>query len=170
MHDWALFYATDLGWPIFPVHTINNKGYCNCGMGESCAHPGKHPATKHGFKDATTDIKKIDEWWPEWSPCPYNIAVATGGESGLVVIDVDGEEGYESLSKEQRESLQDENVVCAKTGRGYHYFFSSKTKINSKIGLVNHVDIKGEGGYIILPPSRHISGNFYQWIKTPHID
>lgn len=168
MRDWALFYAAEMKWPIFPVHTINEKGYCDCGMGKSCSNPGKHPATKHGFKDATTDIKKIDEWWPEWSPCASNIAVATGGELGLVVIDVDGEEGLASLSQEQMESLQDENVVYAKTGRGGHYYFFSKTKINSKVGFVNHVDIRADGGYIILPPSRHISGKCYEWLRSPH--
>lgn len=166
--DWALYYAAELKWPIFPVYTINDKGYCACGMGKSCSRPGKHPVTNHGFKDATTDIKKIDEWWPEWSPCSSNIAAATGGELRLVVIDVDGEEGFVSLSKEQVASLQGKNVTRSKSGRGDHFYFSSKTKINCKVGFVNHVDIRGDGGYIILPPSRHISGKCYEWLRSPH--
>lgn len=166
--DWALYYAAELKWPIFPVYTINDKGYCACGTGKSCSRPGKHPVTNHGFKDATTDIKKIDEWWPECDPCSYNIAAATGGELGLVVIDVDGEEGFASLPKEQVVSLQDANVIHAKTGRGDHFYFSSKTKINSKVGFLKHVDIRADGGYIIVPPSRHISGKCYEWIRPPH--
>lgn len=167
MRDWSLFYATELKWPIFPVYTINDMDYCTCGMGKSCEHPGKHPITKQGFKEAITDIRLIEEWWPEWSTCQSNIAMATGGEVGVVVIDVDGIEGFEALTPEQLESLQDEKVVRAKTGRGYHYYFYCKTKINCKVGFVNKVDIKSDGGYIILPPSRHISGKCYEWLRPP---
>ena len=81
----ALAYAS-FGWAVFPVHSIRD-GKCTCGN-PRCSSPGKHPLTRHGFKDATTAPAVIAAWWRKY---PWaNIAVATGGKSGrLLVIDID---------------------------------------------------------------------------------
>lgn len=97
---------------------------------------------------------------------PSNIGILTG-ESNLVVVDIDGNEGFEALGKERVEDLKKESVPCVKTGRGFHYYFRSKKLIKTKPGLVNKVDIKGEGGYVVAPPSKYVSVVSYEWINKP---
>jgi hypothetical protein len=162
--NYALEYA-GLGLPVIPLHPINQKGYCSCGMARDCGSPGKHPKTKNGLKDASTDIEQIKKWWAKESVLPSNIGVVTGGESGLVVVDVDGDEGFEALGKERIEDLKNESVPCVRTGRGFHYYFKSAIPIKTKPGFVNKVDIKADGGYVVAPPSLHISGRRYEWVK-----
>ena len=57
----ALKYASDLNWPVFPVHSIVN-GACTCCKGRGCEHPGKHPRTMRGWKDASTDLAQLQAW------------------------------------------------------------------------------------------------------------
>lgn len=159
----ALSYAA-LGLPVIPLHTINQKGYCTCGMGKDCASPGKHPETKNGLKDASTDIEKIKKWWPV-GVSPSNIGIVTGGKSGLVVVDVDGDEGFEALGAGRVEDLKDESVPCVKTGRGFHYYFRSRIPVKTKQGFVSKVDVKADGGYVVAPPSLHINGRRYEWVN-----
>jgi len=163
----ALSYAAELHLPVIPLHTINLKGDCTCGRGKECESPGKHPKTKNGLKDASKDTEQIKKWWPKESVLPSNIGIVTGGESGLVVIDVDSDEGFEALGDERVKDLKNEAVPSVRTGRGFHYYFKSKTPIKTKPGFVNKVDIKGEGGYIVAPPSLHISGRRYEWVNYP---
>lgn len=97
----AYSYAQRQEWFVFPCYTVNLDGECSCGDSK-CKSPGKHPRTRHGFKDATTDLDKITEWWAE-SP-DANIGLATGKVSGIVVIDIDvaknGEQsGFDSLEE-----------------------------------------------------------------------
>lgn len=161
----ALYYEA-LGLLVLPLHTINVKGYCTCGMGKDCASPGKHPETKNGLKDASKDIEKIKKWWPA-GVSPSNIGIVTGGKSGLVVIDVDGDEGFDALGAERVKDLKDESVPCVRTGRGFHYYFRSQIPVKTKTGFVNKVDVKSEGGYVVAAPSKHISGVCYEWVKKP---
>src|SRR5579862_7097735 len=86
----AYWYATH-GFPIFPLHSAP-KGICTCGHSD-CAHPGKHPRTPHGFKDATTDKSAITARWNKWPDA--NIGIPTGAASGLLVVDVDPRNGGE---------------------------------------------------------------------------
>ena len=60
----ALEYAA-MGWSILPVHGIK-QGKCTCRK-PNCSSPGKHPRTRHGLKDATTDVAIIAQWWSKWS-------------------------------------------------------------------------------------------------------
>lgn len=161
----ALRYA-GFSWPIIPLHSIDHKGNCTCGK-KDCSSPGKHPKTKNGLKDATTDVEQIKKWWPKDSDLPSNIGIVTGGESGLVVVDVDGDEGFEALGEERVKDLQNESVPCVTTGRGFHYYFKSKTPIKTKPGFANKVDIKADGGYVVAPPSLHSSGKRYEWLTEP---
>src|SRR5690349_1181902 len=94
---YALFYA-DLGMAVFPCHSIR-QGLCSCG--KVCKKPGKHPRTPNGFKDATTDPEVIRQWWEKRPDA--NIGVRTGRESGIWVLDVDGQEGIEALAKLEAE-------------------------------------------------------------------
>lgn len=59
----ALRYA-ESGFAVIPLHSIT-EGQCTCGRAD-CASPGKHPRTKSGLKDATTDANQIEQWWSRW--------------------------------------------------------------------------------------------------------
>ena len=87
MVDWALFYAEEWGWSVFPVHTIL-EGQCSCGTPD-CKNAGKHPRTAHGFTDASTAGTKIRGWWQKWPKS--NIGTPLG--NGLFVLDVDPRNG-----------------------------------------------------------------------------
>ena len=85
----ALHYATQFGWRVFPLHSVDANG-CSCGS-PACTgtKPGKHPRTARGCLDATTDADQVRAWWTQWPDA--NVGVATGG--GLVVIDIDPRHG-----------------------------------------------------------------------------
>jgi hypothetical protein len=88
----AADYA-ERGWLVMPLHSIQGES-CTCGKPD-CHSPGKHPRTAHGLKDASTDQQQVAAWWREWPDA--NVGIVTGTESGIVVIDIDGQRGIASL-------------------------------------------------------------------------
>ena len=78
------------GWLTFPVHSVGEDGTCSC-RNQDCAQTGKHPMTPRGFKDATIDEATIRTWWRKHPNA--NIGIATGSQSGLLVLDIDPEHG-----------------------------------------------------------------------------
>lgn len=154
MKEWALYYA-ELGLAVFPL-----------------AYRNKVPAIEGGCKAATTEKSKIERWWNQ-NP-RYNIGIATGNKSnGLVVIDLDvdknkGIDGYEVLRDWQNKHGELPETWQSITGRGgYHYFYKDTITHSNKVGLYEGVDIRGEGGYIVAPPSVHPNGNTYEWEQEP---
>jgi predicted ATP-dependent serine protease len=132
----------------------------------------KQPATSNGFKDATTDTEQITAWWDK-NP-NYNIGIATGSVSGgLMVIDLDrdedkGKDGYGVLREWETKHGELPETATVITGRGgYHLYFTSLNKFKSKVGLYDGVDIRGEGGYVVAPPSIHENGHQYEWEYPP---
>ena len=81
----AIWYAEN-GWSVFPLHSITLDGICTC-RDPDCSSPGKHPRTPHGFKDATTDLETVRDFWDCWPDS--NIGTPTGKEAGIVAIDID---------------------------------------------------------------------------------
>lgn len=164
----ALAYVNRLRWPVFPVHGVID-GRCTCGKAD-CSRPGKHPIgalAPRGLLDATADPAKVGEWW---RAAPYaNIGVPTGAASGLAVLDVDVHKGgFDGFHELQRERGRLPETVMAITGSGgYHYLFAhpgNGVKIkNSVRSLGEGLDVRGDGGYIIVAPSSHISGRRYEW-------
>jgi len=162
MLNTALVYAAR-GWPVLPVHGIK-QGKCSCRK-SNCTSPGKHPLTRHGLKDATTDKAKITQWWQKWPHA--NIGIVTGEVSGLVVLDIDPDKGgYESL-----QDLIDLHAPLPETlsqitgSGGKHYLFKYPDNPigNSVSKLGKGIDIRGDGGYIVVAPSNYISGGSYSW-------
>lgn len=154
----ALDYAAQ-GWPVFPIHSIRN-GACTCYAGASCQAPAKHPASEHGLKDATTDEAQIRRWL---AGNHRNVAIATGPVSGLVVLDVDLRHGgFQTLK-----TLTDQHGPLPKTptshtgGGGLHVLFAYQP-VKSR-PLAEGLDMKGDGGSFIAPPSLHVSGVRYAW-------
>lgn len=151
----ALHYA-EMGIAVFPLIEKEKK-----------------PLTANGFKDASTDPEKIEEWWSVHPNA--NIGIATGDISGgIVAIDMDidkdkGKDGYHAFLK-----WCDENFLVLPdswlsiTGRGgYHLIYKSLFPVPSKIGWLEDVDIRANGGYIVAPPSIHPNGTRYEWEQDP---
>lgn len=150
----ALWYCSK-GWRVLPLHSISN-GLCSCGN-QHCSHPGKHPRIKDWVNAATTDEEQIKKWWGVWPEA--NIGILTGEQSGIVVLDIDGSEGLAIVKK-----LNLPETIRVKSGKddGWHYYFKAPViPIKSRIKALPEIDVKGAGGYIVAPPSLHVSGNRY---------
>lgn len=163
MLEAALNYAR-LCWPVGPAHTVVD-GVCSCGD-EACRSPGKHPRTAHGVKDASTmeaDVRRLfgDE-------APSNPFIRTGPVAGrtLVVVDIDPRNGgHRALAElEERYGQLPATPTVRTGGGGTHYFFWSQSVLRCSSGRVGQgIDIKADGGYVIAPPSVHLSGRAYEW-------
>ena len=159
MLDASLWYVQN-GLPVFPVHSIRG-GFCSCGNPE-CEHPGKHPRTSRGFKDATKDPEQVRRLWEKWPDA--NIGIPTGRDSDLLVVDIDprnnGDDSWEKLIREYGSIPDTAEQVTG--GDGRHILFRD-AGIPVPKELAPGIDIKSTGGYIIAAPSLHLSGNRYQW-------
>lgn len=147
------------GLSIFPVHGIDESGHCTCGA-HSCAHKGKHPATKNGFKDATNNIDNLLTLWDARKF--LNVGIATGQPSNIFVIDIDSAEGERNFK-----ALGDcPPTLSVTTGKGRHLYFAYPGEpIITKRGILPGVDVRGDGGYVCGPGSNHASGSTYEWIN-----
>ena len=127
---------------------------------------GKKPFTEHGCKDAATDPKIIRAWWSKWPDA--NIGLPTGTRTGIVVVDVDGETGERSIAALLRAHGPLPETRESQTGRGRHLFFrANDPEIRNDVGkkLGRGLDVRAEGGYVVLPPSVHESGKHYTWTR-----
>jgi hypothetical protein len=162
--DAALDYAAR-GLPVFPVYPIieaRGRFACKCLYTIRCENPGKHPMTRHGLKDATTDAETVKQHW--YCAPDANIGIACSAE--CCVLDVDPRHGGDAtLAQLERQHGPLPITWIAKTGGGgWHYFFRSPQEVrNSASQLGDGLDIRGTGGYVVAAPSRHVSGNYYQW-------
>ncbi len=147
----ALAYARR-GIPVFP-----------------CEPAGKRPLTYNGFWDAAADAPRLSAWWGRWPDA--NIGVPTGERSGLLVLDVDSDAGGpDSLVLLERLYGPLPRTAEARTGSGgVHIFFkypAGETVRNSAGKLGPGLDVRGEGGYVVVPPSR--TQGTYEWLdKAP---
>ncbi len=130
----ALDYAA-LGLRVFPIHGINDAGTCTCENAD-CKNPGKHPRIKDNLQAATTEPGQIKEYWGKWADA--NIGIATGPDSGIFVLDVDGADGEAALVKLESEHGPLPVTWRSKTGRGHHIFFRypESSTIKSSSGKV----------------------------------
>lgn len=158
----AVAYAKFLQWHVFPVHSVIDEK-CTC-HNPNCSQIAKHPITRNGLKDATTDLQTIQKWWTDYPGA--NIGIRTGEESGIFVLDVDthkvdGKATLEAL-EEKHDRLPD--TVQAITGSGgLHYLFKYQKGIRNKVNFEPGLDVRADGGYIVASPSLHASGNCYSW-------
>lgn len=164
--QFARWYAKR-GFYVFPCHTIED-GKCTCG--KTCSSPGKHPVANlagHGVNDATTDLQIIDQWWSMFPDA--NIGLATGMASGVIVVDIDPDKGGEDAWQNLLDRYPDtEDTWAVITGSGgYHLYFEAVEGIRNSASVVGPgIDIRSDGGYVIAPPSRHLSGGTYVWSEN----
>lgn len=165
--EFALEYGS-LGWRVLPLHGIH-RGACTCQKGVSCPSPGKHPRIKTGraFAAATTDRAQLAEWWRRWPGA--NIGIATGQASGVVVVDIDGPEGAALLASIVAAHGGLPPTLMSASGRagaGIHLWFACAEPSPSNSG--GKLDIRGDGGQVVVAPSMHASGRAYQWLNWGH--
>lgn len=157
----ALLYCRQ-GFSVIPVHSVRS-GKCTCGK-DDCQKPGKHPRIEWGgFQRRRAKEAEIIQWWKRW-PCA-NIGIVTGSISRVVVLDIDGETGVESV----RGKALPNTVVAESGGGGWHYFFKypEGQSVGSTTGLLPRVDIRADRGFVVVAPSNHISGEKYSWVNEP---
>lgn len=119
-----------------------------------CVPLGKEPATRHGLNDATTDLDQIDKWWAE-NPS-YNIGIVPA-RSAMFVLDVDPPLGFETLARLEAENGVLPATMTIRTPRGgrHHWFMGEclSTAGTETGGLGPKLDTRGQGGYVLVPPS-----------------
>lgn len=161
MLSWALNWA-GLGLPVFPLHEVFD-GICSCPSGSECKSAGKHPRTRRGVKDATIDEMQIKAWWGRWPTA--NVGGAMGGALRRLAVDVDPRNGGNATLYDFCEAHGDDwlDTLNHKTGSGGdHFFYTIPEGIEFTKGkLAEGIDLKWTGGYVVLPPSVHLSGDSY---------
>jgi putative DNA primase/helicase len=161
-HDFARAYAR-AGLAVLPLHSITANGTCSCPKRALCQDPGKHPRTKNGLNDATTDLNQIERWWRSWPDANLGGAIS----ADFMVIDLDDEPSARTAVSEA--GLEWHESFHSKTGRGRHLFFLTSRPVRSRTGFVKGLDIRGVGSYIVLPPSKHVSGVSYAFAEIEPI-
>jgi putative DNA primase/helicase len=163
----ALMWAAR-GVPVMPLYTPNEKGICDCRDGAKCKSPGKHPRTYTGLKEATTDAQKILKWFRQKPDA--NVGGTTGEASGLLVMDIDPKSGGDLSLTDLIEAYGDEwlDTLKVRTGSGgFHFFFEYPKGLdlrNTAGKIAPGIDTRANGGYVVLPSSKHASGNLYELI------
>ena len=177
----AQLYAA-AGWRVFPcweavpiadapgaeIEAEGKAGAwkCSCEKGEACGRPGKHPRIGDWEREASSAAEQVAVWWGRWPNA--TIGVATGTGSGLTVVDADAAEGkpgvvnLTALSAANGGMPQTATVLTG--GGGIHLYFAFDERLPTGADVVARaIDVRSNGGYIIAPPSRHVSGQRYAW-------
>ncbi len=146
------------GFAVFPVHGVNRFGICTCGN-TLCKAVGKHPRFKdwqHSAGHCTEeDIARWHALYPN-----SNIGIVT---NDLIVIDIDDTSC--ALAQELLPLLP--ATRSARTGRdcGMHWYYKTAVPHSLTVHALGGVDIRARGGFVVAPPSKHKSGNTYEWIN-----
>jgi len=158
------------GLRVHPTHGVVD-GACTCPKGADCSSAGKHPLLSDWPQRASTDEAEIQQWWDEWPDA--NIGVATGAASGLVVLDVDpdkdGDDSLEALIDEVGGLPDTPEVLTGGGGRHFYFRHPGGQVPNSAGTLGPGLDVRGDDGFVIAPPSTHISGRDYAWEASAEI-
>ncbi len=143
------------GWSVIPVRA-----------------GGKHPLVNwEPFQHRLPEEKEILAWFRHWSDA--NLAIVTGKVSGLVVLDVDPRHGGDDSLRdlEHRFGALPETVEAISGGGGRHIYFAHPGDVmRNRVGLAPGIDLRGDGGMIIAPPSVHPNGRCYEWEVSHHPD
>jgi hypothetical protein len=127
--------------------------------------PGSKVPLRIGWQErATTDRRKLNRSLRDHPMC--NLGIATG--SGIMALDIDGdagEESYETLSR--CHGPLPKTTTSWTGGGGFHSLFRVDRPIPNRVGILPGIDIRGDGGYIVAPPSLHPNGKAYSWLNPP---
>jgi hypothetical protein len=138
----VVLYAELLRWAGFP-----------------CGHRSKTPACPHGVHEATRDVATLRALFGALPDA--NVAIATGSPSGIVVVDVDSEQGEAEL---RALGGWAEPTLCCTTAKGRHVYFTAPAEpLRSRVRFRPGLDARGDGTYVLVPPSLHPTGHRYVW-------
>ena len=158
--DAALKYAVR-GYPVFPI----DPGKIYQDYLPPDKRTNRKPLVKWG-RCATINPRIIQSWWRKW-PLAM-IGMPTGQKSGVIVLDIDiknDQDGFRSL-EEIGTVIPPTPVVARTPSGGYHFFYQApkgyKIK-NSASKIADGVDVRGDGGMVILPPSHPIEKASYEF-------
>ena len=168
--DYARYYHS-LGFSVIPVYTVDEMGVCACKKKDQCHSAGKHPAInwqRYTKKRADDDTLQM---WFDGMDHAHGVGIVTGSISdNIFVIDVDvgeGKDGIETLDSVQMAHDDLPPTATAITGSGgKHLFFKAPEGMfigTDKNVLGQGVDVRGEGGFVVAAPSKHVSGRRYQY-------
>lgn len=170
--DYALAYVAR-GYAVVPLHWVDDAGQCSCGRPHDGAdgNPspnsrGKHPHTtfaRHGVHSASRDADVVRRWF-EVEP-RLNVGLATGEASGFLAVDIDPRDGGDVTWDDfvaRNGGVVPPTAVANTGGGGLHLLFRYVAdQVIRSPG--KGVQIKSNGGYIVVEPSRHHSGRAYAW-------
>lgn len=135
-------------------------GYAAAGLAVfPCAPGAKRPWTRHGLADATADLERIGWWWRQ-SP-QANVGLVTGRPGSFDVLDVDvhpGGSGFPALRRARQAGLVEGWAAVVRTPSGGLHLYFPAAGLGHEQGSWAvqraHVDFRGLGGYVLVPPSR----------------
>lgn len=183
--DWVRWYQS-MGWSVTPLFAPTSyaptpeAATCSCHRGAACAAPGKHPLHSRWSQDVRV--------WTDLDLSPTvgafrdrNIGLLTGSVSGLLVVDLDNDDGKEGSATARRlvdkGKLELPTTLSQRTGSGYQLVYSlpsearfagQRTKgtvgVFDSLGLTGF-DLRGEGNQVVVPPSIHYTGRNYEWLN-----
>lgn len=142
--------------------------YAERGFSVIPIRPDKKPFIKwESYQTTKATPEEIKSWFTKWPNAM--IGICTGDLSGLLVVDCDNEEAYQEIQKLLPEGFL---TAIVKTPRGYHLYFiyPAGQQIGNAAGIIPGVDVRGQGGYIIGPPSKNAEGKAYAWLPGLSID
>lgn len=140
--------------------------YRNKGFSVIPAKKNKRPYVKwQDFQKSPPTEVQIREWWQEWPNA--NIAIITGMNSNLTVLDADSEDGKKAIEEFIPDTL---SIPVVKTPKGWHYYFKYSDGIRNEVRFLTDCDIRSEGGYVIAPPSKNGASTRYIWLDNCSID
>lgn len=158
MLEYAIGYWMD-GKPVFPICTATTAGRCI--QHGACRHAGKVPLVPWKLFQTELPTKDdIERWWGKNWP-EANIGMATGGLSGAVVLDVDSSDARKEAMGRGLPATP--TVFTGKLGGTHFHFAHPGSELKNFVRKLPGLDFRGDGGYVLLPPSRHDSGRQYRW-------
>ena len=158
------------GWSVVPGHTVLEDYTCSCRQPD-CDRPGKHPRVRWAeFQTRLPTESEVSYWWRRWPDA--SIIIITGAISNLGVVDVDPRHGGDEAWREWLQKHPTPETVMALTGGGgVHYLYRHPGReVRNRANMLPGVDFRGDGGYIVAPPSGHSSGRTYEWDASAHPD
>lgn len=153
-----------LGWSIVPC-CWPVAGKCGCGKGHEGNDVGKAPLVSwREYQKTRPSTEQVMSWWTQWPHA--NIACLTGAISGLGVVDLE----HDGIDEAKRLGIW--SPCKAFTGKGWHYFFRHPgERLGNKVAFkkIRGLDVRGDGGYVMVAPSRHATGRRYSWASAPTV-
>lgn len=167
MLDWALEYLA-AGLPIFPICTPLMGAHQHRRNGKMIDCPpdkrGKTPLVRwRDYQDGLPTEDEVRSWWRRHPNA--NIGMATGKLSGVIVLDCDSGEARQLCMS--MGGLDRTPAVWTGTPGGCHFWLRHPgVDLPNFVRDIPGTDFRGDGGYVLLPPSRHWKGANYRWVEN----